>query len=471
VLAASAAAVLFAVHPLMSSAVAYVSGRSELLCGVFFAAGLLCARSAMSRGDLTRPDTSPARPAVDRHRFAGALAILLGAFAVLSKEVAVVLPLVVLAYDWLVLPASPAVRRRRFWTVFVPILSLMAVAAAFRLATLSAVGGGTAAAPLQSILTHSIVIWRYLGLLILPIGQSIMHGVRTVTAPTDPVGLIACGALVAAVAMAIRFRRAEPLAAFGIVWFVAAIAPSSSFVALREGMAEHRVYVASAGLLAAFGALSRRALVRMAGASPRAPVGYISVVLVVASVLSALTLARNNVWADPVRLWSEAVVHAPGMWEPLYALGDALRTAGRCPEAVPEYERVVAIKPDHRDAHTNLGICLGESGRLREAEASFRRVLEIDPRSARAYSNLGAVALLAGEPDRARDFYVQAIAADPRAVLARMQLAHLYEKTYHDYHAAARLCGEARAIDPATRGVIECVERNQKLAAAADQGR
>ncbi|HSC29072.1 MAG TPA: hypothetical protein VLD67_17480, partial [Vicinamibacterales bacterium] len=83
VLAASAAAVLFAVHPLMSSAVAYVSGRSELLCGVFFAAGLLCARSAMSRGDLARPDTSPARPAVDRHRFAGALAILLGAFAVL----------------------------------------------------------------------------------------------------------------------------------------------------------------------------------------------------------------------------------------------------------------------------------------------------------------------------------------------------------------------------------------------------
>ena len=34
-------AVLFAVHPLMSEAVAYVSGRSELLCGVFFLSTLL----------------------------------------------------------------------------------------------------------------------------------------------------------------------------------------------------------------------------------------------------------------------------------------------------------------------------------------------------------------------------------------------------------------------------------------------
>jgi hypothetical protein len=46
-----------------------------------------------------------------------------------------------------------------------------------------------------------------------------------------------------------------------------------------------------------------------------------------------------------------------------------------------------------------------------------------------------------------------------------MQLAALYERTFHDYHAAAQMCGEARLIAPATPNVVECVERNQRLAA------
>jgi hypothetical protein len=49
-----------------------------------------------------------------------------------------------------------------------------------------------------------------------------------------------------------------------------------------------------------------------------------------------------------------------------------------------------------------------------------------------------------------------------------MQLASIYEKTYRDYHAAARMCGEARLLAPSTPGVVECVERNQRLATAKD---
>ena len=52
-----------------------------------------------------------------------------------------------------------------------------------------------------------------------------------------------------------------------------------------------------------------------------------------------------------------------------------------------------------------------------------------------------------------------------------MQLASLFEHTFGDYREAARMCGEARRLAPATPGVIECVERNQQLAAARDAGR
>jgi Tfp pilus assembly protein PilF len=98
-------------------------------------------------------------------------------------------------------------------------------------------------------------------------------------------------------------------------------------------------------------------------------------------------------------------------------------------------------------------------------------VLDIDPAFARGYTNLGALALVAGDTTRARDYYREAIAQDPANVLARMQLASIYEKTFQDYHAAARMCGEARLLAPSTPGVVECVERNQRLAAEKDAGR
>ena len=138
---------------------------------------------------------------------------------------------------------------------------------------------------------------------------------------------------------------------------------------------------------------------------------------------------------------------------------------------MPEYAKVVALSPAHRDAYVNLGICLAQTGQLEEAERSFRQVLEIDPTFARGYTNLGALALVAGEmPGAPGTSIARRSRRIQNNVLARMQLASLYERAFHDYHAAARMCGEARAIAPSTPGVVECVERNQQLAAAKDRG-
>ena len=159
------------------------------------------------------------------------------------------------------------------------------------------------------------------------------------------------------------------------------------------------------------------------------------------------------------------------MWEPHYALGDTLRAAGDCPSAITEYETVVRMRPNHRDAHPNLGICLAQANRVDDADAALPRALEIDPKYARGYTNLGALALLTGQPERARDMYLRALDIEPRNTLALMQLAGLYENVFKDYHAAARMCGQARAVAAATPNVGECVDRNQRLAAAKDAGR
>jgi predicted TPR repeat methyltransferase len=75
-----------------------------------------------------------------------------------------------------------------------------------------------------------------------------------------------------------------------------------------------------------------------------------------------------------------------------------------------------------------------------------------------------------GDHHAAREAYRRAIELEPQNVLARMQLARLYEAIFADFHSAARMCGEVRALAPSTPGVAECVARNQRLAAARDAG-
>jgi len=442
-LPAFAGAALFAVHPIQTEAVAYVSGRSELLSAVWFISALLFGRAAIASGGAAL----------------AVFAVISGLLALASKETALALPVVFLAYDWLARPGTDEGRRRRLWVVSIPLLAVFAIAGVYRFLAMAGASNGMMTAVLNA-LTQSIVIWRYIGLIVWPFGQSIMHSVHRVTHLADPFAWMATAGLVLLCVVAIRVRRSYPAIALGLVWFLAVLAPSSSFVPLREGMAEHRVYLASAGMFMIVAALLQTwtASVRPRSSAPRVAVA------VIACVLCLLTVMRNRVWADPIALWTEATRSAEEMWEPHYALADSLREAGQCAAAVPEYRKVVALRPAHRDGHTNLGICLAQTGQLEEAEREFRLALNIDPAFARGYTNLGALALLGGDTTQARDFYREAIEKDPNNVLARMQLASLYEKTFHDYHAAVRMCGEARLLAPTTPGVVECVERNQRLA-------
>lgn len=446
------ASALYAVHPLMTEAAGYVSGRSEVLCAAGVLASLLLARRAV----------------VEDSKTAAWLAVACGLLAAASKESAAVLPILLLAYDaWVLSPALDDADgwKRRARRAYLPAMVVIAIGGAVRLSTLVSAEAHQGYGPLQYLLTQGFVIWQYLALLVVPSTQTIMHAVPPVMNVASPLAWFALLTVAAVPAVAIAYRRRAPLLAVAAVWLFAALAPSSSIIPLRETMAEHRVYLASGGFFLAVAVALRAA----AGAGVAIVVRAIAAAVVAG--LFVQTVQRNRVWADPVALWAEAASRAPDMWEPHFALADTLRDADQCDRAVPEYETVLRLRPNHRDAVTNMGICLAQLGRPEDAEQAFLRAVAIDPAWPRGYTNLGALAIVTHDPERARDYYLQALEHDPRNVLARMQLAALYEHAFHDYHSAARMCGEARAIAPFTPGVAECAERNARLAAEHDAGR
>ncbi len=465
-LVAFATAALFAVHPLLTEAVGYVSGRSEVLCATFILAALLLARRWLA---------GSAWPWL-----AGGLAMF--ALALGAKEVAAAFPFLLLAYDWLCTGGTPAEQRRRLWRLHAPLTAVVVAAGLARLATLAVEPTATGfRSAWTNALTQVTVVARYLGLLVVPVGQSIAHAVAAPPPARAVVGAVVL--LAVGIGAAVAVRRREPLATFGAVWFLLLLAPSSA-VPLREPMAEHRVYLASMGvfLIAALGlALGAQGTSRgrtteiateRAGErreARRAPpiqrnawrVGVLGVTL---AVLGWLTVARTHVWASPVSLWADAARAAPGAWEPHYQLGDALRESGRCAEAIEQYRIVARLRPAHRDAYNNLGICLAETRQVGAAREAFGRALAIDPSFARAHNNLGGLALLEGDPAEARRQFEQALALDPANLVARRQLASLFETVFDEPGEAARLCREILALDPRAPGAADCVARNEAKA-------
>lgn len=228
-LMAIGAACVFLLHPLASSAVAYVTGRADLLmtCGVLLAAW--CALGA-----------SP-------WRWVG-VAVGLG-IAAASKEIGVMgLPLVALTLiQW---------RGWRAWSWLIGVAGLGAVLAVTSpyLVTwweMPAQVGGPSLPWVEWIGLQLGMLWHLLALVVWPVGLSIDHDALalTTTALVGAALLTAlCGALVLAT------WRTRPLVAWSLAWVALSVAPRFVF-RTSEFLTEVHLYLSMVGISVLAGAV------------------------------------------------------------------------------------------------------------------------------------------------------------------------------------------------------------------------
>jgi protein O-mannosyl-transferase len=393
-------ALLFAVHPFNSEAVAYVSARADLLCAAACLGATLVWLSWRAHGGVAR----------------ALLAIALYVVALASKETAAPLPAVWLIAEVALGRDQPAASRRRLLLFCLPLLVLTAAAGAARIAINLRLEAGRPPG-LAHLLAQAEVQWRYLGLLLWPRGLTLYHGAPTSASTDSARAWLALGSLLALAWLALwAIRRRAPLA-IALTWLLAFLLPGS-LLPLRDAMAEHRAYLSSVGALM----LCAHGL----AALPRRAIWPATAALTVA--LAALTLMRARAWCAPVILWREAVIAAPAAWPPRYALGDALRAAGDCTEAVDQYGEAARLAPRETRARVNRALCLVELGRFDEAESELRAALARHPNDAGVHNDLGMLALTRGRLDEARGHFLRALERDPGHALARANLARIPAK-------------------------------------------
>jgi protein O-mannosyl-transferase len=443
--AAVAAALLFAVHPVLTQAVGYVSSRAELLCAMFLMAALMAGRRAMRGGPWWLwPATAGCWLA-----------------ALACKEIAVMFPFALLAYDYLVAPIDQEQRRRRIWRLHAPFIGLTLLVGAIRVAVLLTIEYSNPTVRLRFGLVELDVFRRYIQLLLVPVRQTIFHAIDPIQRVTDPHALLGIATILLFVFVIWRLRS-QDVVSFGLAWFALLLAPSAVLVILDRGepMSEGRIYTASAGFFLSVGAIAALVLERAGRISALTERRTRDIGFAIVALLAVRTTSRNAVWHDAVGLWLESAELAPGHWLPRVALGEALHEEGRHEEAIAMFREALVLRPNERLTYAKLGQCQLETDQMEAAEITFKSLEALDPGSTVASTGLGLIALRARDSRTARQHFLEILAKEPNNVPMRQILASIAEQT--DPAEALRWCEEIKRLAPETPGNDECIRRNRE---------
>jgi tetratricopeptide (TPR) repeat protein len=371
---------------------------------------------------------------------ASLLACLLG---MATKEVMVSAPLIVFLYDRTFVAGSfrGALRRRGGYYASLAatwvLLAWLVAGAGTRGGT---AGFGLGVTPWSYALRQGETIVRYLGLSLWPHPLIIDYGANLAT---PAAAIVACALLVALLVAATGialWRR--PVAGFLGAWFFAILAPSSSVVPVAtEFMAEHRMYLPLAAVIAAV------VLGLHAWAGRRSLVVF----ALLAVALGWLTMRRNEDYHSDVALWTDAVTKRSANARAHSNLGSAWLLAGDPTAALAEEQEALRLQPDLAEAAFYAGKAALQLDREADAMRYYETTLKLEPDYTMAHVELGNLEMHAGRPTNACAHYEAALVKLPRfapmhynLAMARLQMGRL-DEAIAEFETVLRLQPEMAA--------------------------
>jgi len=395
---AAVAGLLFAVHPQRVESVAWISDRATVLCGTFYLLAVLAYLRAV------------AAPSGRRGAWWGAASLVAFAAALLSKGMAMSLPITLLILD--VYP----LRRWRAGGPRVLVEKVPYVALALAGAVVAAVArsqgaeftgyGSYGVASRLGLIAYSF--WFYPLKLVWPADLSPLYEVPRQVSLLDLRFLIPLLGLLVVTGGLVALRQRVPGALAAWAHSAAVVAPVSGVVhSGLQMVADRYSYLAQLGfvVLAGYGLVRilelhgqgrvRRGAVMIAGSG----------IVLTLGALAVLTWSQSYIWRDPETLWRWAVDVDPLCGRCHNNLGVALLHRRRDPQGLSESEdhlrQAVALRPEHALTHLNLGTVSLLRKRYVEAEAALREYRRLQPAAADGAERLAVLYLVQGRSDEA----------------------------------------------------------------------
>lgn len=415
------AATLFAVHPINSGAVAWISSRKDLL-STFFGLLALAAYAGYAR----RPNPWRYVPLI--------LFFVLG---LMAKPMLIVLPAICLVLDvWplhrISFDAPAGDSARAVPPLLLEKLPLFTISAGFSvLAYFTQRDSGSIMSsdwyPLPVRVENALVSTvTYLCKAVWPAHFTVAYPHLGSSIPLWQV--IGSAALVlAATAAALLTLRKYGFYFAGWFWYLVALLPVSGLVSQLGGssMADRYVYFSMMGIFVAvvWGVASLESLRAWL---PKAGAGVAVVLLV---VFAQLTHSEHRHWRDAESLWAHALDVTKSNAIAHGSYGEALMKSGKLDLAAVQLKEAIRIMPQMYTAQNWLGTILAMQGDLKGAEERFREALRVKPDHATAMCNLAKCRLDEKDYTQAKGLFEEALkhmpGYDPNRPVVERVLAEL----------------------------------------------
>jgi Flp pilus assembly protein TadD len=246
------------------------------------------------------------------------------------------------------------------------------------------------------------------------------------------------------VGLGLAALRRAPMVALPILWFFGLLVIESTVIPLDLAY-EHRLYLPSMlPIVAAVAALVAGVRVGVRRPAVRLAIAACAIVL-----LAAWTWQRNEIWRDPVRLWTDTAAKSPNKARVHTNLAKAQLDAGHATAALQSYQRAYQLDPRQVEPLSAQAlIYFTHYNDPAKARALLDEATRLSPRYVPALVNLGVVQMRSGESRAAADSFTRVLSYDAHQRDALYNLAALAFNA-RDYAEAERWLERGIASWPA----------------------
>ncbi|MBD3422443.1 MAG: tetratricopeptide repeat protein [Chitinivibrionales bacterium] len=425
-------AALFALHPLHVESVAWIAERKDVLSSFFMLISLVGYVRYVKVG---------------KERW---YALSLGMFvaALLSKPMAVIIPVLMLVLDFWPLglwngAQSPVVQLRRIAANKLPFFALTIVAGIVTiwaqqgvLAVIDIDKLSLAQRLLNAIRSYGMYVWKTFVPLKLAVYYPWLRPIPWMQVAGGG------GFLIFATYVAVTQRKPHPWLLAGWMWYVLSLAPVIGIVQVgSQAMADRYTYIPLIGFFVMLVWGGELVANRYAISSR---IRIIATILVLA-LLSFASSRQVRHWRNSVTLFAHAVNVTEGNSLAYNNLGSAYDSRGEFNKAIQAYQSAIKIRPGFTDAYNNYGTSLLHLKRYGEAVEMFREVLHRDSTYFGAWYNLGICYTKTDSIDQAKASYRMAIRLKPEYWSSYINLGLIYknegkfERAIEKYNHALRM--------------------------------
>lgn len=395
-IAAIFSAMVFSVHPVHTENVAWITGVTYMVCAILITTSLLFYMNYSER----------------QSKASLSISLICFLFAVFSYEYALMLPFILMAYEFLI-----ARRKIRIKILLPYLLIVLLYLAAREMVISSAI---TYDIPLYSrILTSFVIHVEYLQSFFLPFSLKVLYDIQPPSSIFNIQAIISIFVVTAVWILMFLLYKKDRKALFAVIWFFVFLLPVANiFVIVKPQMMSLRyLYIASIGLSMFAGMYINK----ISSKSRMIP-------FIIILILSVITLNQNKYWHDDITLYQRMIVDSPSSSLARNNLGVAYLEANRLSDALKEFQVAAESDPKNRFAFFNLGDTYRALNRSDEAVFYLRKVLEVDPKDSRAHNSLGLTYKNMGKHQEAIDSFTLSLNANPLNAEAHFNLANLLTK-------------------------------------------